>query len=204
MAEKLKVQEFYDKDTATLSYIVFDGDTRDGVVIDPVLNFHSKERRISYESIESLLDFINTNNLKIHYILDTHIHADHLTGSSLLKDSLPSSRTGIGELDELSLNYFREKFSHFKELPYDLLLKDNDRLDAGSFNVNVITTPGHTSSCITYQIGDNLFTGDVLFLPDSGTGRCDFPGGDSKRMYDSIKNKIYSLPIHFNIYVGHD
>lgn len=204
MADNLNIQEFFDEDTSTLSYIVYDPSTLDGVIIDPVLNFHPGDKSVSYESIEALLDFINSHNLKIHYILDTHIHADHLTGAALLKESLPSSKMGIGALDEESITHFKEKFPHFKQLPYDLLLNENDRLDSGSFSIEVLKTPGHTASCVSYKINENVFTGDVIFIPDSGTGRCDFPGGDSKEMYNSIKNKLYSLPNHFNIYVGHD
>ncbi len=204
MAEELKVQEFFDKDTSTLSYIIYDSVTRDGVIVDSVLNYHPEDQSISYESIEMLLDFINSNKLKIHYILDTHIHADHFTGAALLKESLPSSQTGIGDLDETSRSYFKEKFPHFNDLPYDLLLKENEVLSAGSVNIEVLKTPGHTASCVSYKIGENIFTGDVIFIPDSGTGRCDFPGGDSEEMYHSIKGKLYSLPDHYNIYVGHD
>ncbi|PIK13603.1 MBL fold metallo-hydrolase [Halobacteriovorax sp. JY17] len=200
----VQIQEFYDELTATFTYIVFNETSYKGVVIDPVLDYEQDTENISYESIEKVLDFINSKGLKISYILDTHIHADHITGASVLKESLPGSITAIGAGALEVREHFSSKFPTYNESPYDKYLNDEDILELEGLSIKVLATPGHTPSCVSYLIGDSLFTGDLLFLPDSGTGRCDFPNGSSLAMYNSIKDKVYSLPKEIKIYVGHD
>ena len=200
----VKVKEFYDNDTATLTYVVFDEESLNGVVIDPVLNFHVDSEIISYESIEEVLDFINSKNIRISYILDTHIHADHITGAITLKKSLPDSKTAIGAGALQVSEFFSKKFPLYNSEPYDIYLGNDEIVELEGFDVKTLATPGHTPSCVSYLIEDNLFTGDLMFLPDSGTGRCDFPNGSSLAMYNSIKEKVYNLPINTKIYVGHD
>lgn len=201
---RAQVKEFFDSATSTLSYVVYDEDTLDGVIIDPVLDFNLEDSSIHYSSIEKVLDFINTKKLKIHFILDTHIHADHFSGAYTLRESIPEVKIGIGQGVKDVKNYFSKYFDIYNDKPFDLLLQDEEVLSAGSLSIKVLSTPGHTPSCVSYLIGDNVFTGDLIFMPDSGTGRCDFPNGSSKDMYLSIKNKIFTLPKEYKIFTGHD
>jgi glyoxylase-like metal-dependent hydrolase (beta-lactamase superfamily II) len=205
----MKTKTFFDKDTATLTYIVYDEDSKDAIVIDPVLDYEPKASSYSTKSVDLVCEFINSNSLQLHYILETHAHADHLSGSQFIKTNFPNAKVGISS----NITQVQKTFKHvfnFKEfnengVQFDLLLEDNSELMAGSLKIKILNTPGHTPACASFFINnDSVFTGDVLFMHDYGTGRCDFPGGSSEQMYDSVKNRLYTLPDHIKVFVGHD
>ncbi len=204
----IQVQEFFDKNTSTLTYVVFDPHTRDAVVIDPVLDFEPGDGRVWSESVKKVLSYLESQNLKPHFILETHIHADHLSGAQLIKKKYPQVKTVISEnIRRVQQNF--QKLFNLKNFEangeqFDTLVKNGDRLQAGSLMFQVLATPGHTPACVSFLIEDHLFTGDSIFMPDSGTGRCDFPDGSADTMYRSITEKIYRLPDATKIFVGHD
>lgn len=202
------LQPFFDKDTFTLTYVVYDENSKDAVIIDPVLDYDPGASKISYHSIQEVLEFINSKTLKVHYILETHAHADHLTGAAELKKRIPHVKVGIGKnitkVQELFSNAFNFKDFSADGSQFDILLDENEPLKAGTIEIKTIFTPGHTPACSSYLIGDMVFTGDSLFMPDSGTGRCDFPAGSSKDLYHSVHEKLYSLPDQTRVLTGHD
>lgn len=204
----MEITPFYDDRTSTLTYVVWDAETRDAVIIDPVMDYEPKASRLWDESVREIVDFAKANELEVHYILETHAHADHLSGSQLLKSAFPGARTAIGERIREVQALFKEVFDLPEEFPvdgrqFDRLLADGEIVEAGSLRLEVIHTPGHTPACVTYKAGDAIFTGDSLFMPDGGTGRCDFPGGSAEAMYDSIQ-RLYALPDETRVFVGHD
>lgn len=203
------VQTFFDDATYTLTYVVYDETTRDAVVIDPVWDYDPLASQMSSESVQKVIDFVSTKNLIPHLILETHAHADHLSGAQLLKKEYPEAKLGIGE----HITIVQETFKPVFGLPeafktdgsqFDLLLKEGRRVTAGSLAIDILYTPGHTPACSSYVIGDKVFTGDALFMPDSGTGRCDFPRGSATDLYRSITQKLYTLPDTTRVFVGHD
>ena len=203
------INAFYDDVTATLTYVVYDENTKDAVVIDPVLDYEPHASNYSTESIDKVDEFIKTQGLKLHFILESHAHADHLTGSQFLKERYPEAVLGIGANIKLVQKSFKHVFN-FKEcnengVQFDRLFGDNEVFHAGSLTIKVLYTPGHTPACVSYLINDGaVFTGDVLFMHDYGTGRCDFPGGSSEAMFDSVTQRLYTLPDDVKVYVGHD
>lgn len=206
---KPKVKEFFDKATSTLTYVVYDDSTHDAVVLDPVWDYDQAASRMSTTSVDQVLQFINKQKLNVHYILETHAHADHVSGSQILKQKIPGAKVAIGARIKDVQEVFKNVFNldpNFKTdgSQFDLLLEENKRLQAGSLKIQTIYTPGHTPACGSYVIGDLVFTGDALFMPDGGTGRCDFPGGDADTLYTSVHEKLYKLPDDFKVYVGHD
>ncbi len=205
----MQIKAFYDSRTFTVSYVVHDPVTRDAVIIDPVLDYDPASSKVWSESVDQIADFVRNQDLKIHYILETHAHADHLSGSQLLKKHFPEARVAIGERITLVQETFKKVFDLPEDFPtdgrqFDRLLKDGETLEAGSVKIEVMFTPGHTPACVTYKIGDAIFTGDTLFMPDMGTGRCDFPAGSATDLYQSITRRIYSLPDATRVFVGHD
>ncbi|HWU41865.1 MAG TPA: MBL fold metallo-hydrolase [Bdellovibrio sp.] len=205
----LHIQHFFDDGTFTLTYVVFDAQTKDTVIIDPVWNYDLETGELSTSSFDAVVHFLKNNNLRPHFVLETHAHADHLSSSQLFKNIYPEIKTAIGEGITKVQNTFKKVFSLENNFDvsgkaFDLLLKDQQTLQAGSLHFKVIATPGHTPACISYLIEDALFTGDALFMPDSGTGRCDFPGGSAETLYESITKGIYSLPDKLRLFVGHD
>ena len=202
----MRIQPFYDARTFTISYVVFDPETRDAVAIDPVLDYDPVGSSTFTESVDRLSDFVRQEGLRLHWSLETHAHADHLTGSAILRRRF-DAKVAIGApitavqrtfKDLLALDHLATDGSQF-----DRLLAEGDVVVAGSLRIEVIATPGHTPACVTYRVGDALFTGDVLFLDDYGTGRCDFPGGSAEVMYASVQ-KLYALPGSTRVYPGHD
>jgi len=201
------IKTFYDPATFTLTYVVYEPGSRDAVVIDPVLDYDPLASRVSTRSLAAVEGFLRAENLRVHYVLETHAHADHLSGSQYLKRRF-DARVAIGRR-------IREVQATFKDVfdlgpgfptdgsPFDRLLEDGETLQAGSLRVEVIATPGHTPACVTYRIEDAIFTGDALFLEDYGTGRCDFPGGDAGALFTSIQ-RLYGLPDATRVFVGHD
>ena len=203
------VQAYFDDVTSTLTYIVFDQETKDCVIIDPVWDYDPLASRMSSESVDKVIDFVQSNNLKVHYILETHAHADHLSGAQLLKNTFSGSKIGIGEHITIVQQTFKPVFAmpdDFKTdgSQFDLLMKEGTTVFAGSIKIDVLYTPGHTPACSTYLIDDCIFTGDAMFMPDGGTGRCDFPKGSATDLYNSITTKLYALPDSTRVFVGHD
>ena len=205
----LQIESFFDADTFTLSYVVFDPESKDALVIDPVLNYHPQGVTNSFESIERILKFCRFSDLKVSHVLETHVHADHLSGAQYLKKVWPDLLVGISRNITIVQKTFAEILNPGPDFAidgsqFDLLLQTGLTYQAGSIGFEVLETPGHTPACVTYKIGDSLFTGDTLFMPDSGTGRCDFPGGNSTELFQSITDKIYTQPDSHRIFVGHD
>jgi len=205
----MKIQAFADEGrTWTVTYVVYDPATHDAVVIDPVLDLDTTPWRTSTESISQVIEFIEQKQLKVHWILDTHVHADHITGAGELKKRL-NAPAAIGTNIRRVQEIFKKAFNLSSDFPtdgsqFDRLLNDGDVLQAGSLEVEALHTPGHTPACCTYQIGDALFTGDVLFVPDIGVARCDFPDGSARDLYRSIKSRLYTFPDETRVFVGHD
>jgi len=205
----MEIQAFADEGrTWTVTYVVFDPDSKDAVVIDPVLDLDTTPWRTSTDSINQVVDFIKDNALNLHWVLDTHVHADHITGAGVLKKRLQAP-IAIGANIRRVQQIFKQAFNLGDGFPtdgsqFDRLLNDGDTLEAGRLKINILHTPGHTPACCTYQIEDALFTGDVLFMPDVGVARCDFPDGSPEKLYHSVKNRLYEFPHHTRVFVGHD
>lgn len=205
----MNIKSFFDTDTSTLTYVVYDSHSKDAVLIDPVLDYDPASSKYSTSSVDKAVDFLVNENLKLHYVLETHAHADHLSGSQFIKEKYPTAKLAIGAEIQSVQKTFKHLFN-FKEfnengIQFDLLLKDNEELHAGSLHIKTLYTPGHTPACVSYLINNEaVFTGDVLFMHDYGTGRCDFPGGSSSAMYDSVTKRLYTLPDSTEVYVGHD
>jgi glyoxylase-like metal-dependent hydrolase (beta-lactamase superfamily II) len=205
----MEIKSFFDDRTSTITYVVYDATTRDAVVIDPVMDFDPASGAITRDSVTKVVAFLNTQQLKLHYVLETHAHADHLSGSQLLKEACPNVKVAIGRRITEVQQAFRPVFALGDDFAvdgrqFDRLLDDDEVLVAGSLRFRTIFTPGHTPACASYLIEDALFTGDALFMPDSGAGRCDFPGGSARSLYDSVQHRIYQLPEETRIFVGHD
>lgn len=203
----MKIQTFYDPVTYTVTYVVFDPETRDAVAIDPVLDYDPLASRASTASISAIAAFVERERLRLHYVLETHAHADHLSGSQFLKRRF-DARVAIGAAIVDVQKTFKDVFD-LPELAvdgsqFDGLLADGDKLVAGSLEIEAIATPGHTPACMTYEIDDAVFTGDALFIEDYGTGRCDFPKGSADALYSSVHDRLYALPDETRVFVGHD
>lgn len=205
----MQIKTFFDKRTYTLTYVVFDEDTRDAVVIDPVLDYDPVGSKIWTESADEVAAFVAAEGLNVHHILETHAHADHISGAQYLKEKFGGANSVIGK----DITEVQSIFKTFFDLPdvfptdgsqFDLLVEEGDTLAAGALKIEVIATPGHTPACLTYKIDDAVFTGDALFMPDVGAGRCDFPGGSATDLYHSVHDKLYALPAETRVFVGHD
>jgi glyoxylase-like metal-dependent hydrolase (beta-lactamase superfamily II) len=203
----MEIKPFYDPATYTLTFVVFDAETRDAVVIDPVLDYDPLGSVTATRNVEAVAAFIRERELKLHWVLETHAHADHLTGAQYLK-----RRFEAGVVIGHRITEVQETFRGVFDLPdmktdgsqFDRLVRDGETLSAGALNIRVLETPGHTPACVSYLIGDALFTGDALFMEDYGTGRCDFPRGDAAALYHSVHDKLYALPEATRVFVGHD
>ena len=205
----MQIEAFADHGrTWTVTYVVYDPLSRDAVIIDPVLDLDTTPWRTSTDSVNRVLNFVRENQLRVHWILDTHVHADHISGAAELKKHLHAPlaiSANIRRVQEI----FKKTFNLAKDFPtdgrqFDRLLDDNDQVQAGSLTVTALHTPGHTPACCTYHIADALFTGDVLFMPDVGVARCDFPDGSAQALYRSVKNRLYQFPDQTRVFVGHD
>lgn len=204
----MKIQHFYDPDTFTLTYLVTDPETKDTVIIDPVLDFDPPSGQVTDSSIAQVLDYIAKEGLVIKAILETHAHADHLSSSQILKQHFPDAILGIGEkitlVQEIFKSHFNIGYLKTDGSQFDHLFKDFETVEFGSLKMKAIPTPGHTPACMSYLFDDLVFTGDALFMPDYGTGRCDFPKGSAKELYHSISKNLYTLPDETRVFVGHD
>lgn len=204
----MRIQSFFDPATFTLTYVVYDPASRDAVVIDPVLDFDPLSAQTSLGSVQRLAAFVREQQLTLRHVLETHAHADHLTGAQYLKRQFGASIVIGARITEVQAT-FKQVF----DLPasfavdghqFDCLLADGQGLHAGSLHIEAIGTPGHTPACLTYKIGDALFTGDALFIEDYGTGRCDFPRGSAEELFASVHDKLYRQPEQLRVFVGHD
>ncbi len=203
----MEIQEFYDPATFTLTFVVFDAKTRDAVVIDPVLDFDALSASTSTKSVEKVAAFVKEKQLNLHYVLETHAHADHLSASQWLHKHL-GAKIAIGARIREVQDTFKGVFNLGPDFKADgsqfhLLLEEGQPVSAGTINIKVLSTPGHTPACVSFLIDDALFTGDALFMDDYGTGRCDFPRGSASDLFDSIQ-KLYALPEATRVFVGHD
>lgn len=204
----MRIKTFFDSPTHTLTYVVWDPSTQDAVVIDPLLDFDPLASQTSAEAVNALSGFLRKERLRLHWVLETHAHADHLSGAQLLRSRF-NAQVAIGE----KITTVQETFKALFDLPesfrtnggqFDKLIHDGERLRAGSLKIEAIATPGHTPACLSYKIEDAVFTGDALFMHDYGTGRTDFPKGSAKDLYRSVHGRLYSLPEETRVFVGHD
>jgi glyoxylase-like metal-dependent hydrolase (beta-lactamase superfamily II) len=206
---KHAIKTFYDPATFTLTYVVYDEDSRDAVVIDPVLDYNPIGSIVSDQSFQQVVDFVANQDLKLHYVLETHAHADHLSASQLFRDEYPGIRVAISERITGVQTVFKTVYNLGASFvtdghQFDTLITDFETLEAGTLRIKALPTPGHTPACLSFLIGDAVFTGDALFMPDYGTGRCDFPAGDARTLYRCVTDNLYSLPDETRVFVGHD
>ncbi len=203
----LRTQHFFDKRTSTLSYVVHDEQAKVGVVIDPVLDYDPPSGSTSEATLEPVFRYVDEQGLKIPYVLDTHAHADHMTGMHRVKERY-GARSVIGDQIVKVQAMFAALYDLGPEVAtdgsqFDVLVGDEQVLDVGPFSVKAHHAPGHTPACAVWHIGQMIFVGDVLFMPDFGTARCDFPGGSASDLYDSIR-RLYALPGETEVYTCHD
>ncbi|NEX94517.1 MBL fold metallo-hydrolase [Caulobacter sp. 17J65-9] len=200
------VQGFFDTRTSTVTYLVSDPATKAAAVIDPVLDFDAKTGRVWSESVDAVLKAAGAQGLRIERVLETHAHADHLSGAQVLKRAT-GARLGVGgritEVQKTFAPVFGANDVAADGSAFDDRFADGETFLLGQMDVKVMHTPGHTPACVTYLIGDAAFVGDTLFMPDFGTARCDFPGGDARTLYRSI-HRILALPPKTRVFVGHD
>ncbi len=203
----MQIEPFFDERTSTLTYVVFDEATKDAVVIDPVLDYEPGGGRIWTESVERVAQFLEAEALKLHFVLETHVHADHLSASQWLKQRFGAKVAVSARITEVQAIFsdvfgwpgFAADGRHF-----DRLLQPDEVVRAGSLQLKALPTPGHTPACMSFEVGDAVFTGDALFLDDVGVGRCDFPKGDAGALYDGVTKRLFSLPDATRLFVGHD
>lgn len=203
------VQDFFDESTNTFTYVVYKPGTNEAIVIDPVWDFDQASGKLSRESFGKLTNYFKDRDIKPVLVLETHAHADHLSGAQLIKEAYPdcvvgiSSRIGVVKDVFSGAFHLNDKYAVGNEA-FDLLLNDFQQIDYAGLRVKVLPTPGHTPACSSYLIGDSVFTGDALFAPEQGTGRCDFPKGSATDLFESIHEQLFSLPDTTKVYVGHD
>jgi len=205
----MKIEAFYDKSTGTLTYLVYDDVSKDAIVIDPVLDYEPQSSSTATIALDKVLAFLKDKQLDVKMILETHAHADHLSGAQFAKQEYPEAQVAIGEGIIQSQEKFKEVFALHESFPtdgsqFDRLLKDGETVQVGTLAFEVIATPGHTPGCSSYRFGKHVFTGDALFMPDYGTGRCDFPGGSAANQFDSVTQRLFMLPGDTITFVGHD
>jgi glyoxylase-like metal-dependent hydrolase (beta-lactamase superfamily II) len=201
-----RIQPFFDEATNTVSYLVFDPATRQGAVIDPVLDWDHRSGEADTRSADRLIEAARQEGISIALILETHAHADHLTAAPYIKQRC-GGQIGIGEYIKDVQRIFRPVFAAEDVKPeggdFDLLFRDGQHIALGSLDIEVIHTPGHTPACVCYRIGDDVFVGDTLFMHDYGTARADFPGGDARVLFRSIKH-LLALPPQTRLWMCHD
>jgi glyoxylase-like metal-dependent hydrolase (beta-lactamase superfamily II) len=202
-----EVTPFFHEASKTISYVAADRDSQRCAVIDPVLDFDIKSGRTGTETADAILAFITGRAYRLDWILETHAHADHLTAAAYLKGR-GSGQIAIGAEIGVTQRHFGRLFNlsdmtQANGAPFDHLFHDGDTIAVGHISGTVLHTPGHTPACVTYVIGDAAFVGDTLFMPDYGTARCDFPGGDARQLYRSI-GRILDLPPETRLFTCHD
>lgn len=202
-----EVTSFFDQDTNTITYVVRDPNGMACAVIDSVLDFDYAAGRTDTKSADAVIAFIRDKGYRVEWLLETHVHADHLSAAPYIQERL-GGKIGIGRNITIVQDTFGKVFNEGTEFQrdgsqFDQLFSEGDQLHIGQLRVDVLHTPGHTPACLTYVVGDAAFVGDTLFMPDFGTARCDFPGGSAEMLWDSVQ-KILSLPDETRIFVGHD
>lgn len=204
-AKRPEIRGFFDEATNTVSYLVVDPESRAAAFVDPVLDYDPKSGKVSTASADRLLAAAGKAKARIEWILETHAHADHLSAAQYLK-AKTGAKIGIGahinDVQKIFTGVFNQKGpTDVRE--FDRLFKEGESLAIGGLTVEVIGTPGHTPACVSYKIGDAVFVGDTLFMPDYGTARADFPGGDARTLYRSIR-KLLALPPETRLFMCHD
>ncbi|MEX2630951.1 MAG: MBL fold metallo-hydrolase [Tistlia sp.] len=204
---KPQVKSFFDEATFTATHVVVDPETRRCAILDSVLDYDPKSGRTKTASADAVIAYVEAESLKVDWLLETHAHADHLSAAPYLKKRL-GGRTAIGEHITTVQQVFGKVFNAEPAFrtdgsQFDHLFKDGETFRIGGMETRVLHTPGHTPACLTYVIGDAAFVGDTLFMPDYGTARCDFPGGDARTLYRSI-HKVLSLPAKTRLFLCHD
>lgn len=204
---QIQVESFFHDATSTFSHVAADPDSRQAAIIDSVLDFDYKSGRTGTESADRLIAWLSDNGYQAEWILETHAHADHLSASMYLREKL-GAKIGIGEGITAVQKTFAKVFNLADDFrpdgsQFDHLFRDNEEIRIGTICGRVMHTPGHTNDSLTYVFGDAAFVGDTMFMPDFGTGRCDFPGGDARLLYQSIQ-KIYELADDTRLFLCHD
>ena len=207
MDVKPEVTAFFDPATWTISYVVKDPASNKCAIVDSVMDIDYAAGRITYESADELIKFVQDNGLEVEWLLETHVHADHLSAAPYIQDKV-GGKIGIGKNITIVQDVFGKVFNEGTEFQrdgsqFDALLEDGDVLAIGDMNLTVMHTPGHTPACMTYVAGNAAFVGDTLFMPDGGSARADFPGGDASTLYDSIQ-KVLALPDDMRLFMCHD
>ena len=202
-----EVKAFFDDATNTISFVVKDPDSSSVAIIDSVLDFDFASGRTDTASADEVIAYVKENDLKVEWILESHVHADHLSAAPYIQQQV-GGQIGIGGNITVVQDTFGKVFNEGTEFQrdgsqFDRLFVDGDKVKIGGMNVDIMHTPGHTPACMTYVVEDAAFVGDTMFMPDFGTARCDFPGGSAEDLYASIQ-KILSLPDETRIFVGHD
>lgn len=202
----MEIKSYFDDATNTVTYLVYDEATKQAAIIDPVLDFEPNSARLSTKSIDAILADAKSLGLSVEWVLDTHAHADHMSSADYVRKQTGATY-GIGAHIVDVQRQFKPMFNAKDLIPdglvFDQLFQDGDTFKIGNIEARVLHTPGHTPACLTYVIGDAAFVGDTLFMPDYGTARADFPGGNAATLYKSIR-KILDLPAETRIFVGHD
>jgi len=204
---KPTVKGFFDPETWTVTYVVYEKPGSPCLIIDSVLNYDHKSGRTKTKSADEVIDFVKGHNLKVEWILETHAHADHVSAAPYLKSQL-GGKIAIGNHISNVQGVFKKVFHLESTFPvdgsqFDYLLGDGEEIQVGGLSFKSLFVPGHTPACMAYQIGDAIFVGDTMFMPDVGTARCDFPGGDAHTLYQSMK-KILSFPLETRLFMCHD
>ncbi len=207
MSTKAEVKAFFDEATNTISYVIKDPDSASCVVMDSVMDIDYAAGAITYESADKIIKYIEDKGLKLEWIIETHVHADHLSGAPYIQEKL-GGKIGIGDKIMVIQETFGKIFNEGTQFQrdgsqFDALFKDGDTYQVGNMSAVAIHTPGHTPGCMVHIYGDKAFVGDTLFMPDSGSARADFPGGDAATLYDSIK-RVLTLPDEMILYMCHD
>lgn len=202
----MDIQTFFDPATSTFSHLVWDPDTLDAAIVDPVLDYDPKSGRTTTDNADKVIDAMSAKQLKLRYILETHAHADHLTAAPYLK-SRCGGQIAIGakicQVQEVFRGIFNLRDLATDGSQFDVLLTEGDTLSLGSLSIEVLDTPGHTPACISYRIDDAIFIGDTFFSPGYGTARADFPGGNAEALYNSLQ-RLLSYPDGTRLYLCHD
>ena len=202
-----EIASFFDPATFTVTYVVHDPATHEAAIVDSVLDFDPSSGRTKTASADAVIDYVTSNNLKVMWLLETHAHADHFSAAPYLQEKL-GGKIAIGEQITTVQNVFGKLFNAGTEFArdgsqFDALFKDGDTFTIGSLPVTVMHVPGHTPACIAYVVGDAVFVGDTMFMPDYGTARADFPGGDARTLFRSLR-RILSLPAETRLFMCHD
>jgi glyoxylase-like metal-dependent hydrolase (beta-lactamase superfamily II) len=201
-----QVHGLFDAATNTVTYVVHDPASKAAVIIDPVLDFSPRNARISTASADAVLDYVGAQGLDLRYVLETHAHADHLSAAHHIREQTGAPvviGVHITEVQTIFAGLFEADDVICDGSVFDILVADGDELPLGNLSITVLHTPGHTPACVTYIIGDAAFVGDTVFMPDYGTARADFPGGDARTLYHSIR-KVLDLPKDTRLFTGHD